>query len=211
MAFASVRSAGSSARTLPSDVRRVTILPRSGLPASRAHLTRRRGPSCTDELHISGLAVTWPSPFGRSTMKKLVIAVIGAALVAAPLAFAQKKSLVVGMGSADAGKLDPHIASTTPDKGLLQLDVQRPRAHQARHDQPGVHRARSRRELDVESGRHRMDVQDPPRRAVPSRLRRVHRRGRRLLDQAREQQGDVVVLERLLRRSTRSRRSTSTR
>jgi peptide/nickel transport system substrate-binding protein len=34
-------------------------------------------------------------------------------------AFAQKKSLVVGMGSADAGKLDPHIASTTPDKGLL--------------------------------------------------------------------------------------------
>ena len=32
---------------------------------------------------------------------------------------AQKKSLVIGMGSADAGKLDPHLASTTPDKGLL--------------------------------------------------------------------------------------------
>ena len=34
-------------------------------------------------------------------------------------ALAQKKTIVVGMGSADAGKLDPHIASTTPDKGLL--------------------------------------------------------------------------------------------
>ncbi len=52
-------------------------------------------------------------------MKKLLIAILGAALLSAPLAFAQKKSLVVGMGSADAGKLDPHIASTTPDKGLL--------------------------------------------------------------------------------------------
>jgi peptide/nickel transport system substrate-binding protein len=52
-------------------------------------------------------------------MKKLVIVVMGAALLAAPVAFAQKKTLVVGMGSADAGKLDPHIASTTPDKGLL--------------------------------------------------------------------------------------------
>ena len=52
-------------------------------------------------------------------MNKLLIAILGAALFSAPLAFAQKKSLVVGMGSADAGKLDPHIASTTPDKGLL--------------------------------------------------------------------------------------------
>src|ERR1700716_2641620 len=52
-------------------------------------------------------------------MKKLVIAIVLLALGSAPLAFAQKKSLVVGMGSADAGKLDPHIASTTPDKGLL--------------------------------------------------------------------------------------------
>jgi peptide/nickel transport system substrate-binding protein len=52
-------------------------------------------------------------------MKKLVIAIVSLALWSAPLAFAQKKSLVVGMGSADAGKLDPHIASTTPDKGLL--------------------------------------------------------------------------------------------
>ncbi|HKE41706.1 MAG TPA: ABC transporter substrate-binding protein [Casimicrobiaceae bacterium] len=52
-------------------------------------------------------------------MKKLAIAIVSLALLSAPLAFAQKKTLVVGMGSADAGKLDPHIASTTPDKGLL--------------------------------------------------------------------------------------------
>src|SRR6476620_8165463 len=52
-------------------------------------------------------------------MKTLVIALVAAALVAAPAAYAQKKTLVVGMGSADAGKLDPHIASSTPDKGLL--------------------------------------------------------------------------------------------
>ena len=52
-------------------------------------------------------------------MKKLVFGIVCAALMFASPAFAQKKSLVVGMGSADAGKLDPHIASTTPDKGLL--------------------------------------------------------------------------------------------
>src|ERR1700743_3325206 len=43
-----------------------------------------------------------------------------AALFVAGEAQAQKKPLTIGMGSADAGKLDPHIASTTPDKGLLQ-------------------------------------------------------------------------------------------
>ncbi len=32
---------------------------------------------------------------------------------------AQKKTLSVGMASADAGKLDPHLTATTPDKGLL--------------------------------------------------------------------------------------------
>ncbi|MEZ5843736.1 MAG: ABC transporter substrate-binding protein [Hyphomicrobiaceae bacterium] len=44
-----------------------------------------------------------------------------AALVAAGAtpALAQKKILVVGMASADAGKLDPHLTATTPDKGLL--------------------------------------------------------------------------------------------
>jgi peptide/nickel transport system substrate-binding protein len=52
-------------------------------------------------------------------MKKIVLSILCAALMFVPPAFAQKKSLVVGMGSADAGKLDPHIASTTPDKGVL--------------------------------------------------------------------------------------------
>ena len=51
--------------------------------------------------------------------KKWIIGLACAGLVAAGPALAQKKSLVIGMGSADAGKLDPHLASTTPDKGLL--------------------------------------------------------------------------------------------
>ncbi|MBV9135762.1 MAG: polyamine ABC transporter substrate-binding protein, partial [Hyphomicrobiales bacterium] len=54
-------------------------------------------------------------------MKKIFAAALAAlAMLAAGEAQAQKKTLVIGMGSADAGKLDPHIASTTPDKGLLQ-------------------------------------------------------------------------------------------
>jgi peptide/nickel transport system substrate-binding protein len=54
-------------------------------------------------------------------MRKILVAGLAlAAFLAAGPAAAQKRSLVVGMGSADAGKLDPHIASTTPDKGLLQ-------------------------------------------------------------------------------------------
>jgi len=52
-------------------------------------------------------------------MNKIVFGIVCAALMLASPAFAQKKSLVVGSGTADAGKLDPHIASTTPDKGLL--------------------------------------------------------------------------------------------
>src|SRR6516164_5007863 len=53
-------------------------------------------------------------------MKRMIgVGIVIAALFAAGQAFAQKTTLTVGMGSADAGKLDPHIASTTPDKGLL--------------------------------------------------------------------------------------------
>ena len=39
--------------------------------------------------------------------------------LAGTTAFAEQTTLNIGMGSADAGKLDPHIATTTPDKGLL--------------------------------------------------------------------------------------------
>jgi peptide/nickel transport system substrate-binding protein len=54
-------------------------------------------------------------------MRKILAAGLAFAFVlVASEAEAQKKTLVIGMGSADAGKLDPHIASTTPDKGLLQ-------------------------------------------------------------------------------------------
>ena len=48
----------------------------------------------------------------------LALAAAMAAVAAAP-AQAQKTTLVVGMASADAGKLDPHLTATTPDKGLL--------------------------------------------------------------------------------------------
>ncbi|MBN9672450.1 polyamine ABC transporter substrate-binding protein [Labrenzia aggregata] len=40
-------------------------------------------------------------------------------MLAAGNALAAGTTLNVGMGSADAGKLDPHVATTTPDKGLL--------------------------------------------------------------------------------------------
>ncbi len=46
-------------------------------------------------------------------------AVVGAGGMTATAAFAQQTTLNIGMASADAGKLDPHIATTTPDKGLL--------------------------------------------------------------------------------------------
>ncbi len=44
---------------------------------------------------------------------------LGAAAMAGSVANAQQTTLNIGMASADAGKLDPHIATTTPDKGLL--------------------------------------------------------------------------------------------
>jgi len=54
-------------------------------------------------------------------MKSIFAAALGLALLClAGTAEADDKTLVIGMGSADAGKLDPHVASTTPDKGLLQ-------------------------------------------------------------------------------------------
>ena len=47
-------------------------------------------------------------------------AVAAVALIAAGgAAWAQQTTLDVGMASADAGSLDPHVATTTPDKGLL--------------------------------------------------------------------------------------------
>src|SRR3984957_20191558 len=53
-------------------------------------------------------------------MKIFGATLVVAALLAAGGAQAQKKTLFIGIAPADAGKLDPHTASTTPDKGLLQ-------------------------------------------------------------------------------------------
>lgn len=41
------------------------------------------------------------------------------AMLFAGSAYAQQTTLTIGMASADAGRLDPHVATTTPDKGLL--------------------------------------------------------------------------------------------
>ncbi len=53
-------------------------------------------------------------------MKALAVAsYTSAILLNSALASAAGTTLNVGMASADAGKLDPHVATTTPDKGLL--------------------------------------------------------------------------------------------
>jgi len=54
------------------------------------------------------------SSFARMSVVALILS-----WAAGGAALAQKKTLIVGMGSADAGKLDPHLTATTPDKGLL--------------------------------------------------------------------------------------------
>ena len=95
-----------------------------------------------------------------------------AAMTAAPgSALAQKKTLVVGMASADAGKLDPHLTATTPDKGLLNwmfngLVRIKPGQASPKFIEPDLAESWS-----SNADGHRMDVQDPRGRAVPSRLR----------------------------------------
>jgi peptide/nickel transport system substrate-binding protein len=54
----------------------------------------------------------------RRVFRTIAGIVTATVLIISPAA-AQKKTLVVGMGSADAGKLDPHLTATTPDKGVL--------------------------------------------------------------------------------------------
>ena len=51
-------------------------------------------------------------------MKRSLL-VVTCVLMGLSMANAAQTTLNVGMGSADAGKLDPHLATTTPDKGLL--------------------------------------------------------------------------------------------
>ena len=120
-------------------------------------------------------------------MKKLVFGIVCASLLFASPAFAQKKSLVVGMGSADAGKLDPHIASTTPDKGLLSwmfngLVRVRPGRISPEFIEPDLAESWTSNPAGTEwTFKIRSGVQ-------------CHRR-RRVFDQARQQQGDVLVFQ----------------
>lgn len=48
------------------------------------------------------------------------IVVVLLVVLVSSMAHAQKTVLNIGMASADAGRLDPHLATTTPDKALLQ-------------------------------------------------------------------------------------------
>ncbi|MEM8664737.1 MAG: ABC transporter substrate-binding protein, partial [Pseudomonadota bacterium] len=52
-------------------------------------------------------------------MKKVILTIGLASLMGVGAAQAAGTTLNVGMASADAGTLDPHVATTTPDKGLL--------------------------------------------------------------------------------------------
>jgi len=55
----------------------------------------------------------------KSTVLATATALISSLGMTSSIAFAKQTTLNIGMASADAGKLDPHIATTTPDKGLL--------------------------------------------------------------------------------------------
>lgn len=55
----------------------------------------------------------------RKSFGSLFLSACVIAAIAPTHAVAAQTTLNVGMASADAGKLDPHIATTTPDKGLL--------------------------------------------------------------------------------------------
>lgn len=52
-------------------------------------------------------------------MQRMLMTSAAALLLAAGSASAQEMTLNIGMASADVGRLDPHNATTTPDKGLL--------------------------------------------------------------------------------------------
>lgn len=52
-------------------------------------------------------------------MRRTTLLMAGTAMLLAGAAQAQQTTLTIGMGSADAGRLDPHVATTTPDKGVL--------------------------------------------------------------------------------------------
>jgi peptide/nickel transport system substrate-binding protein len=56
---------------------------------------------------------------GDVIMTKWLATSAAALLLAAGPALAQQTTLNIGMASADVGRLDPHNATTTPDKGVL--------------------------------------------------------------------------------------------
>ena len=55
----------------------------------------------------------------RNLIKPVLVSACIIASTTSGTSWSAQTTLNVGMASADAGKLDPHIATTTPDKGLL--------------------------------------------------------------------------------------------
>ena len=59
----------------------------------------------------------------RSIHRAAALAVVLGAVAVAQPAFAVKTVLSVGMAAIDAGRLDPHLSATTPDKVLFNWMV----------------------------------------------------------------------------------------
>ena len=98
---------------------------------------------------------------------------------------AQKTELVVATSQTDAGKLDPHQASAGADKGVLNWMFNALVRIKPGSVEPGIHRARSRRKLDPNADGTEWTFKIRDGVQCHRRLRRVHRRGRRLLAEAR--------------------------
>ena len=84
---------------------------------------------------------------------------------------AQKRELVVATSQTDAGKLDPHQASAGADKGILNWvfnALVRIKPGQASPEFIEPDLAES---WTANAQRHRVDLQDPQRGAVPRQLR----------------------------------------
>src|SRR5579859_3625706 len=97
-----------------------------------------------------------------------------AASFAAGQARAEKNVLSVGMAAIDAGRLDPHLSSTTPDKALFGWMFNGlVRFKQGTMNPEMI-------ELDRDARRQAMDLRAAQGRAVPPRLWRAHVRRHRL-------------------------------
>jgi peptide/nickel transport system substrate-binding protein len=77
---------------------------------------------------------------GRCLMSWFKAATMALAMALSPAeASAQQTTLRIGIASADAGVLDPHLNSSTPGRGFLQQIFSGPGATAPRRAQPREH------------------------------------------------------------------------